>query len=76
MDKDPQRTKKYDKQMVASLDYKDIEFLVSVKDYNKIELKNNMNVNTLTAEGFSQTGPFIDFSNHVFRLLKNNLCKL
>ena len=33
--------------MIASLDYKSIEFLVSKKRYSNIETKNNSNVNVL-----------------------------
>ena len=44
-EKDPQRIKKSDKRMVEDLNYHDIEFPVSAKDYTKTEVQNNINVN-------------------------------
>lgn len=38
---------KLDKEIIASLDYKSIEFHVSKKRYSNIETKNNNNVNVL-----------------------------
>ena len=41
---------KTDKQLIKKLDYSDIEFPVSVKQYNKIEKQNNINVNVFSYE--------------------------
>ena len=41
----PERTTKADKSMVNDLDYKDIRFLVSGKDFGQIEKKNNICIN-------------------------------
>ena len=38
----PEKITKLDRQMVSSLDYGDITFLVSKKAYNKIEKKNSI----------------------------------
>ena len=49
-DKDPQRIKKTDKQYIEKLDYTDIEFPVTVKQYNIIEKLNSINVNVFGYE--------------------------
>ena len=49
-DKDPQRIKKTDKQHIEKLNYSGIEFPVNVKQYNKIEKQNNINVNVFGYE--------------------------
>ena len=43
-EKDPQRIKKSDKEILLQLDYEGIEFPVSVKDYSKSEWKNTTNI--------------------------------
>ena len=43
-EKDAQRIKKVDKKMVDELNYKDIEFPVTIKQINKIEKQNNINI--------------------------------
>ena len=48
--KDPQRIKECDKKYVEKLDYSGIKFPVSVKQYNKIEKQNSINVNVLGYE--------------------------
>ena len=48
--KDPQRIKWCDKKYVEKLDYSGIEFPVSVKQYNKIEKQNSINVNVFGYE--------------------------
>ena len=53
--KDPQRIKKCDKKYVEKLDYSGIEFPVSVKQYNKIEKQNSINVNVF---GYEEGQPF------------------
>lgn len=42
--------KKSDKKMVEQLNYEEIEFPVAVKQYNKIEKQNNMNINVVGYE--------------------------
>ena len=49
-DKDPQRIKKTDKQYIEKLDYTDIEFPVTVKQYNRIEKQNSININVFGYE--------------------------
>lgn len=49
-EKNPQRIKKTDREMVQKLNYQGIEFPVSVKDYTKIEAQNNINVNVVGYE--------------------------
>ena len=44
-DKDPQRIKKTDKQYIEKLDYSNINFPVTVKQINKIEMQNNIRIN-------------------------------
>ena len=44
-DTNPQRIKKSDKQYINKLDYSGIEFPVTVKQYNKIENQNKININ-------------------------------
>jgi len=54
-DKDPQRIKKTDKQYIEKLDYSSIEFPVNVKQYNKIERQNNININVF---GYEEKQPY------------------
>ena len=49
-DKDPQRIKKSDKEYINKLDYSGIEFPVTVKQYNKIEKQNEININVFGYE--------------------------
>ena len=49
-EKEPQRSKKSGKRMVEGLNYQGIEFLVSAKDYTKIEMQNSINVNVFGYE--------------------------
>ena len=49
-DKYPQRIKKVDKQYIKNLDYSGIEFPVTVKQYNKIEKQNEININVFGYE--------------------------
>ena len=48
--KDPQRIKKSDKALLDELDYTEIEFPVTIKQFNKIEKKNNININVFSYE--------------------------
>ena len=41
----PERIKKIDKKMIQELNYQGEDFPVSLKDYNKIEEQNNININ-------------------------------
>ena len=54
-DKDPQRIKKSDKAYINKLDYYGIEFPVNVKQYNKIEKQNKININVL---GYENKQPY------------------
>ena len=42
--KDPQRIKKSDKAFIQNLDYQGIEFPVTIKQINKIEEQNSINI--------------------------------
>ena len=54
-DKDPQRIKKSDKAYINKLDYSEIEFPVNVKQYNKIEKQNKININVF---GYENKQPY------------------
>ena len=54
-DKDPQRIKKTYKNMINKLDYSGIEFPVTTKQYNKIGIQNNININVF---GYEEKQPF------------------
>ena len=54
-DKTPQRIKKSDKEYVNKLDYSGIEFPVTIKQFNKIEKNNNINVNVF---GYEDKQPY------------------
>ena len=49
-DKYPQRIKKVDKKFIENLDYSGIQFPVTVKQYNKIEKQNEININVFGYE--------------------------
>ena len=46
----PDHIKKTDKKMVQELNYQGVDFPVSLKDYNKIEEQNNININVFGYE--------------------------
>ena len=46
----PERIKKTDKKIAEKLDYDGIEFPVQKKDFNKIEVKNNICINVFDYE--------------------------
>ena len=46
----PERIKKTDKKIAEKLDYDRIEFPVQEKDFNKIEVKNNICINMFSYE--------------------------
>ena len=54
-DKDPQRIKRSDKEYINKLDYSEIEFPVTVKQYNKIEKQNEININVF---GYENKQPY------------------
>ena len=54
-DKDPQRIKKTDKPYIEKLNYSGIEFPVNVKQYNKIENQNEINISVF---GYENKQPF------------------
>ena len=54
-EKDPQRIKKIDKEYINQLDYSGIEFPVTVKQYNKIEKQNEININVF---GYENKQPY------------------
>ena len=54
-DKYPQRIKKSDKAYIERLDYSGIEFPVSIKQFNKIEKKNNIRINVF---GYEEKQPY------------------
>ena len=49
-DKYPQRIKKVDKPYIEKLDYSGIEFPVTIKQFNKIEKQNKININVFSYE--------------------------
>ena len=54
-DKNPQRIKKSDKEYINKLDYSGIEFPVTIKQYNKIEKQNEININVF---GYENKNPY------------------
>ena len=54
-DKYPQRIKKSDKEYIDKLDYSEIEFPVTIKQFNKIEKKNNIRINVF---GYEEKQPY------------------
>ena len=54
-DKYPQRIKKIDKEYINQLDYSGIEFPVTIKQYNKIEKQNEININVF---GYENKQPY------------------
>ena len=63
-DKYPQRIKKVDKEYIKKLDYKDIEFPVNIKQYNKIEKQNEININVFGYENKEIYPIFISKEKH------------
>ena len=54
-DKNPQRIKKSDREHIDKLDYSGIKFLVTTKQYNKIEKQNEININVF---GYENKQPY------------------
>ena len=64
-DKNPQRIKKADRQYVEKLDYSNIDFPVNVKQYNKIEKQNSININVF---GYEDKQPYPIYQGHPTRI--------
>ena len=63
-EKNPQRIKKEDKEMINELNYEGIEFPVSQKHYNKVESQNSIRINVF---GYENGQPFpIHISKETF----------
>ena len=63
-EKDPQRIKRDDKQFIEKLDYTDIGFPVSQKQYDKIEKQNSIRINVF---GYEEEQPYpIHISKETF----------
>ena len=72
MDKDPQRIKKYDRKYVCELNYDGVVFPVSIKQINKIELQNKININVFGYENKQPYPLFVSkekFEDHMELLL-------
>ena len=54
-EKHPERIKKFDKEYIKNLDYSEIEFPVTVKQFNKIEKQNNISINVF---GYEERQPY------------------
>ena len=64
IDKNPQRVTKKDKELVNKLNYEDINFPVSKKDYCKIEVNNKICINVFCYE--NKTVYLVYLSNQKF----------
>ena len=63
-EKNPQRIKKEDKEMINELNYEGIEFPASQKHYNRVEKQNNIRINVF---GYEKGQPFpIHISKETF----------
>ena len=68
VDKNSSRISKIDKKIADALDYSDINFPVSEKDYSKIEDKNNSNINVFSYDDSVVHPIYIsnkNFNNHM-----------
>ena len=71
-DKTPQRIKKSDKEYVDKLDYSGIGFPVTIKQFNKIEKNNNININVFGYEDKQSYPVYISkekYEDHIELLL-------
>ena len=71
-DKNPQRIKKSDKKYLNKLDYSGIEFPVTIKQFNKIEKQNEININVFSYENKQPFPIYISkekYENHIELLL-------
>ena len=72
MDKDPQRIKKSGRKYVSELNYDGVVFPVSIKQINKIELQNKININVFGYENKQPYPLFVSkekFEDHIELLL-------
>eukprot|EP00794_Sanderia_malayensis_P002759 gene2759-3189_t len=70
--KDPQRIKISDKEYIDKLDYSGIEFPITIKQFNKIERQNKININVFEYEDKQPYPIYISkekFENHMELLL-------
>ena len=71
-DKYPQRIKKVDKPYIEKLDYSGIEFPVTIKQFNKIEKQNKININVFSYEEKQPYPIYVSkekYENHIELLL-------
>ena len=71
-DKDSQRIKKSDRKYVKLLDYSNVEFPITTKNYHKIEKQNNININVFGYEDKQPYPIYISkekYDNHMNLLL-------
>ena len=71
-DRNPQRIKKSDREYIDRLDYNGIEFPVTIKQYNKIEKKNEININVFGYEDKQPYPIYVSkekYENHIELLL-------
>ena len=71
-DRNPQRIKKSDREYIDRLDYNGIEFPVTIKQYNKIEKKNEININVFGYEDKQPHPIYVSkekYENHIEMLL-------
>ena len=71
-DKDSQRIKKIDKEYINRLDYSGIEFPITIKQYNKIEKQNEININVFSYENKQPYPIYVSkekYDNHMNLLL-------
>ena len=72
IDKNSNRISKKDKRIANSLDYSDVQFLVSHKDYSKVEDKNSININVFSYDDNVIHPIYIsnkNFNNHMNLLM-------
>ena len=63
----PERIKKCDKERIKNLDYTNVTFPVTQKDYRKIEIMNNININVF---GYEKQEPYpVYISREKFNML-------
>ena len=66
--KHPERIKKSDKKIAEELDYNEIEFPIHEKDFNKIEVKNNICVNENKTFKIGENEKIIDIVERILEL--------
>lgn len=63
-DKEPERIKKVDRAAVPRLNYDGVNFPVSIKDYNRVERQNSINVNVFGYESKQSYPIYISEKNN------------